>query len=56
MPSIARPRGLTLPDTSHLSPEDAELFVALYLERNYVSRGEAQRVRVDVERSHERAA
>ena len=45
------PRGLRLPDTSHLSPEDAELFVALYLERNYVSRGELARVRRDVTES-----
>lgn len=37
--------GMTLPDTSHLAPEDAELLRALYLERNAVSRGEAARVR-----------
>ena len=36
-----------LGDLSHLSPEDAELYVALYAERNLVSRGEAVRVRND---------
>jgi hypothetical protein len=43
---------MTLPDTSHLTPEDAALFVALYLERNTVSRGELARVRWDIEMSH----
>jgi hypothetical protein len=56
MPSLPRPYGLRLPDTSHLSAEDAELFEQLYIERNYVSRGELARVRVDRERAQERAA
>jgi hypothetical protein len=55
MPSLPTPpRGWTLPDTSHLSPEDAELFVALYLERNAVSWGEAARVRADIARTEQR--
>lgn len=56
MTIMTRPRGLRLPDTSHLAPEDAELFEALYLEHNYVSRGELQRVQVDRQRANERAA
>lgn len=51
--SISRPRGMRLPDTSHLAPEDAELLEALYVERNCVSRGELARVRWDAERARE---
>jgi hypothetical protein len=36
---------MQLPDTSHLSPEDAELLEALYVERNAVHRSELARVR-----------
>lgn len=46
---IARPRGMKLPDTSHLCTEDAELLEALYIERNAVSRGELARVRWNAE-------
>lgn len=56
MPSLPRPYGLRLPDTSHLSEADAELFEQLYIERNYVSRGEIARVRVDRQRANEQAA
>lgn len=51
--SISRPRGMKMPDTSHLAPEDAELLEALYLERNAVSRGELARVRWDAECARE---
>jgi hypothetical protein len=36
---------IDLGDLSHLTDEDAELYAALYLERNRVSRGELARVR-----------
>jgi hypothetical protein len=50
--------GIRCPDTSHLSPEDAALLEALYLERNTVSRGELARVRnnVALARAADRAA
>lgn len=38
------------PDTSHLTPEDAELATALYLERNRgITRAELDRVRLAAE-------
>jgi hypothetical protein len=36
---------IDLGDLSHLTDEDAELYAALYWERNWVSRGELARVR-----------
>jgi hypothetical protein len=36
---------IDLGDLSHLTDEDAELYAALYWERNRVSRGELARVR-----------
>jgi hypothetical protein len=41
---VTRRAGIDFGDLSHLAPEDAELYRALYLERNAVPRGEAQRV------------
>lgn len=41
--------GIRTPNTGHLPPEHAELLVALYLERNTVSRGELARVRNNAE-------
>lgn len=52
--SDTRPRhytGIRTPDTTHLSPEDAELLEALYRERNTVSRGELAKVRHNAELS-----
>ena len=43
------PTGMRLPDTSHLTPEDAALLQDLYVERNTVSRGEAARARHDAQ-------
>lgn len=56
MTIMARPRGLKLPDTSHLSPEDAELFEALYIERNWLTRGELQRLQADMQHAADGAA
>jgi hypothetical protein len=41
---VKRCGGVDFGPLDHLAPEDADLYRALYLERNTVSRGEAQRV------------
>jgi hypothetical protein len=45
---------IDLGDLSHLTDEDAELYAALYAERNRVSRGELARVRKARERANRR--
>jgi len=50
-------RRINLGDLSHLAPEDAELYAALYAERNMVSRGELARVQNNAGlRKHRRVA
>ena len=44
-------RPIDLGNLDHLSDEDAELYAVLYLERNWVSRGELARVRNARERA-----
>jgi hypothetical protein len=46
---------IDLGDLSHLTDEDAELYAALYWERNRVSRGELARVRAARERANAQA-
>jgi hypothetical protein len=46
---------IDLGDLSHLTDEDAELYAALYWERNRVSRGELARVRNARERANSQA-
>jgi hypothetical protein len=45
---------LTIPD--HLSPEDADLYVALYCERNRIDRDELRAVRAAVRAAQDAAA
>jgi hypothetical protein len=44
---------IDLGDLSHLTDEDAELYAALYWERNRVSRGELARVQRDAAEAHQ---
>jgi hypothetical protein len=51
---VSRP--INLGDLSHLCPEDAELYAALYRERNGASRGEVVRVHLAAEQARRDAS